>query len=123
MVMGGGSCSEGCGFKSRGCILDGHDIFSHLFVVKNNNDVCLKRPKINKKRPGLAIFFKKVLNQTITYLIFLIYPQMRTRSGLHGLSCCRTYVYLVNVRIASVTTPAHQTILVGNSCMLDNEGR
>ena len=59
MVMGGGSCSEGCGFKSRGCILDGHDIFSHLFVVKNNNDVCLKRPKINKKRSGLAIFFKK----------------------------------------------------------------
>ena len=32
MVMGGDSCSEGCGFKSRHHILDGH--FSHKFVVK-----------------------------------------------------------------------------------------
>ena len=32
MVVGGGSCSKGCGFKSQCCILDGH--FSHLFVVK-----------------------------------------------------------------------------------------
>ena len=54
VVMGGESCSEGRGFKSRYHILDGH--FSHIFVVKNCN-VCLKRPKINKKRPGLAHFF------------------------------------------------------------------
>ena len=32
VVMGGGSRSEGCGFKSRHHILDGH--FSHVFVVK-----------------------------------------------------------------------------------------
>ena len=32
VVMGGDSCSKGCGFESRHCILDGH--FSHIFVVK-----------------------------------------------------------------------------------------
>ena len=32
MVMGGDSCSEGSGFKSQHCILEGH--FSHIFVVK-----------------------------------------------------------------------------------------
>ena len=34
VVMGGDSCSEGCGFESQCRILDGHDIFSHIFVVK-----------------------------------------------------------------------------------------
>ena len=29
VVMGGGSRSEGHGFESRHCILDGNDIFSH----------------------------------------------------------------------------------------------
>ena len=33
MVMGGGSCSEGRGFESWCCILDGHDIFHIDFVV------------------------------------------------------------------------------------------
>ena len=56
MVMGGDSHSESRGFKSRQRILDGH--FSHIFVVKVWN-VCLKRPKINEKRPGLAHFYKK----------------------------------------------------------------
>ena len=37
------------------------DIFSHWFVV---NIVCLKIPKINVKRPGLAHLFKK----TVPYL-------------------------------------------------------
>ena len=32
VVMGGDSCSEGCGFEPQPCILDGH--FSHLFAVK-----------------------------------------------------------------------------------------
>ena len=32
VVMGRDSHSEGCGFKSRHHILDGH--FSHIFVVK-----------------------------------------------------------------------------------------
>ena len=34
------------------------DIFSYLFFVKICS-VCLKRPKINEKRPGLAHFLKK----------------------------------------------------------------
>ena len=34
VVMGDDSCSRGRGFKSQHCILDGLDIFSHLFVVK-----------------------------------------------------------------------------------------
>ena len=41
--------------RSRPRILDGHDIFSHWFVVKIVLLVW-KRPKINKKRP---VFFKK----------------------------------------------------------------
>ena len=32
MVMGRDSCSEGRGFKTRHCLLDGH--FSHIFVIK-----------------------------------------------------------------------------------------
>ena len=52
MVMGGESHSEGLGFESRHCILDGH--FSHIFAVKNCN-VCLKRPKINEKEAGVGI--------------------------------------------------------------------
>ena len=32
VVLGEDSCSEGRGIKSR--ILDGHNIFSHIFVVK-----------------------------------------------------------------------------------------
>ena len=51
MVMGDDSYSRGCGFESRNCILDEHDIFSHLFVVKNGI-VCLKRLKINKAGVG-----------------------------------------------------------------------
>ena len=34
MVMGDDSCLRGHGFESPRCILDGHDIFSHSFVVK-----------------------------------------------------------------------------------------
>ena len=60
MVMGGGSCPEGCGFKSLHCILDGH--FSHYFC-KICNDVCLKRPKINDERGlGWPIFKKRIIN-------------------------------------------------------------
>ena len=46
MVMGGDSRFKGRGFESHHHILDGH--FSHIFVVKNCNDFCLKRPKINE---------------------------------------------------------------------------
>ena len=55
VVMGGDSCSEGRGFESRYHIQDGH--FSHIFVLKVCN-VCLKRPKINKKEAGVGQFKK-----------------------------------------------------------------
>ena len=51
MVMGEDSCLRGRGFE---IILDGHDIFQ-IDLLKNCI-VCLKRPKIHKKRPGLAQF-------------------------------------------------------------------
>ena len=53
VVLGGDSCSEGGGFESQRRILVGHDIFSHWFIVKIVLFVW-KRPKINKKGPGLA---------------------------------------------------------------------
>ena len=56
VAMGGDSRSEGRGFESRHCILDGH--FFTYICCKNCN-VCLKRPKINEKRPGLAHFLKE----------------------------------------------------------------
>ena len=48
MVMGGDSCSEGCGFESQHHVLDGH-FFTNI-CCKNCNDDCLKRPKINDER-------------------------------------------------------------------------
>ena len=36
------------------------DIFSYIFVVKICN-VCLKRPKINKKEAGLAHFLSSMI--------------------------------------------------------------
>ena len=58
MVMGGDSYSEGCGFESRHCILDGH--FFTLICCKNCIDVCLERRKNTKKRPRLEDQKKKV---------------------------------------------------------------
>ena len=52
VVMGNDSCLRGSGFESWRRILDAQDIF-HIDLFKNCID-CLKRPKINKKRPGLA---------------------------------------------------------------------
>ena len=57
MVMGDDSCSKGYEFKSRHHILDGH--FFTLICCKNCI-VCLKRPKINEKRPGFAHFLKNI---------------------------------------------------------------
>ena len=53
-------CSKGRGFESQCHILDGHDIFSHWFVVKNCI-VCLKRPKINEKEAGIGPFKKMLM--------------------------------------------------------------
>ena len=58
VVMGGDACSKGRGFESRRRILDGHDIFSHAFVVKIVLFVW-KRPKINIKEAEDGPFLKK----------------------------------------------------------------
>ena len=58
VVMGDESCSKGRGLESRRRILDGLTFFT-LICCKNCIDVCLKRPKINEKRTGLANFLKK----------------------------------------------------------------
>ena len=65
VVMEGDSRSKGCGFKSRHCILDGHFF---TYICCKNCHVRLKRPKLTKKRPGLALFKKK--NQIKFYLVF-----------------------------------------------------
>ena len=49
VFMGEDSCPEGCGFESQHHILDVH------FCCKNCN-VCLKRRKEAKKRPGMTHF-------------------------------------------------------------------
>ena len=51
MDMGDDSRSRDCGFESRRRILDGQ--FFTLICCKNCH-VCLKKPKINKKRPWIA---------------------------------------------------------------------
>ena len=54
VVMGRASCSKRHGFESRHHILEGH--FFHFFFYKNCNDVCLKRPKLNKKEAEVCPF-------------------------------------------------------------------
>ena len=52
VVMGDDSCSRGCGFESRRRILNGH-----FFTF-----VCLKRPKINRKKAEVGPSFLKKLH-------------------------------------------------------------
>ena len=83
MFMGGDSHSEGSGFESRHRILDGH--FSHIFVVKQCYDVCLKRPKINDKtgRCWPTFFFKKncIKFISVTHLPEQLLPTLATCSS------------------------------------------
>ena len=44
-------------------------IFFTYICYQNCNDVCLKRPKINEKRPGFAIF-RKISGKTYFDIIF-----------------------------------------------------
>ena len=53
LVVKGGDSSEGCEFESQRKILYGH--FFTLISCKVCI-VCLKRPKLNKKRPRMAHF-------------------------------------------------------------------
>ena len=56
VVMGDDSCLKGRGFESQRHILDGH--FFTLICCKKCI-ACLKRPKTNRKQPGVGLFFKK----------------------------------------------------------------
>ena len=58
MVMGRDSRSEGHGFNSRYCILDGN--FFTYICCKNSNDVCLKRPKINENDKQSSVLLHKI---------------------------------------------------------------
>ena len=58
VVMGGDSRPKGRGFESQYWILDGHFF---TFICCKNCNVCLKKTKINKKRPGL-VHLKNILN-------------------------------------------------------------
>ena len=84
VVMGGDSCSEGCGFKSQHRMLDGH--FFTYICWKNCNDVCLKRPKINDTRGrGWVIFYQKITlmlqkaNESMSFLALTSSPYYFTR--------------------------------------------
>ena len=58
MVIGRDPRSEGCGFESRYCILDGHFF---TYICCKNCVVCLKKTEINEKEAGIGPFLKKVL--------------------------------------------------------------
>ena len=53
MVMAGDSGSKGCEVESQYRILDGHFFTFNCCKICN---VCLKKKKINKKRPGKTNF-------------------------------------------------------------------
>ena len=61
VVMGGDSCSEGHEFESQHRILDGHDIFSHIFVVKIVMFVWKDNNKWKRGR-GLPIIIKRIVS-------------------------------------------------------------
>ena len=67
--MGGESCSEGCGFESQHCILDGH--FSHIFVVKIVMFVWKDENKLKRGR-GWPFFnsFSQIENLKLTLPIY-----------------------------------------------------
>ena len=58
MVMGRDSCSEGRGFESWHCILDGHHIFSYV-CCKNCNCLFEKDENKNEKEAEFGPFLEK----------------------------------------------------------------
>ena len=71
MVMGRDSHSEGRGFESRHCILDGHFF---TYICCKNCYVCLKRPKINEKEAEVGPFFlKKTTNVNVINFAFSLF--------------------------------------------------
>ena len=81
MVLGYDSGLRGRGFKSRRCILDGHDFFA--LISCQNCIVCLKRPK-NEKEAWVGHFsYIYTLTMTIdksNYDAFMprVWPQVHS---------------------------------------------
>ena len=63
MVMGDSSCSNGCGFKSRRHILDGH--FFTLICCKNCIVCLFEKTKNKQKEAGVGPFTKKIMNECL----------------------------------------------------------
>ena len=84
------------------------EIFSHIFVEKICK-VCLKRPKINEKRPGLVLFKKpkniRSLRPDMEKLCYFVYIQTEGQS-LPDLS----FLFLRN------KFPRNWTFAVTNQC-------
>ena len=55
MVMGGDSCSKGCGLESQRRILNGHDI-SHIELLKKLNFLFEMTENVQKRGRGRPIF-------------------------------------------------------------------
>ena len=70
--MGDDSCSNGCGFKSGHCILDGYDIFSHIFVVK----IVLFVWKDLKKQKEVGVAHLKKLTILLSFLFKFYFPKI-----------------------------------------------
>ena len=66
--MGDDSWMRGCEFKSWHCKLDGHDIFSHWFVVKIV--LFVRKDRKNEKENGVGPF-KKTITLTITPILII----------------------------------------------------
>ena len=63
VVIGGDSCSRGCGFESQHRTLDGHfhiDLMQKIVLF-----VSLKRPKKQKKRPGMTHLKTTFIQNTV----------------------------------------------------------
>ena len=71
VVMGGDSCSEGRGFESWHRILDGHNIFSHIFVVRIVIFVLKRQNKTKKEAEDGPFFQKKTLRCCHSQLVVL----------------------------------------------------
>ena len=69
VVMGGGLCSIGHGFESRRHILDRHNIFSHIFVVRI---VMFVWKDDNKQKRGRGWKIKKIEKNMLIWL-YVIY--------------------------------------------------
>ena len=85
MVMGDDSCSRGCGFESRCCILHGHGIF-HIDLLQEL--ICLFEKTENKqiKMSGLAILKTTTLiNHRLVFkqLFFSVHKSISNSTTRH----------------------------------------